>query len=158
MDRGCSLVEKSTALRIIKNARRKKLIQALMELNGKADIREVVRRVAENEGGGESSSKLRKSVYVSIVQVHIPMMEEAGLIKYDPQQSVIQLNRLPSELKYYLEVVEEGDIPWSVYYLILSSVGLAVGLILGNFLASVLSTLILFTSVFQLRKTYKLRK
>jgi len=151
-------VEKSTALRIIKNARRKKLIQALMELNGKADIREVVRRVAENEGGGESSSKLRKSVYVSIVQVHIPMMEEAGLIKYDPQQSVIQLNRLPSELKYYLEVVEEGDIPWSVYYLILSSVGLAVGLILGNFLASVLSTLILFTSVFQLRKTYKLRK
>jgi len=151
-------MEKSTALQIVKNSRRKKMIQALLELHGKADIREVVRRVAEKEGGGESSSRLRKSVYVSIVQVHIPMMEEAGLINYDPQQSVIQLNRLPSELKYYLEVVEEGDIPWSVYYLILSSVGLAVGLILGNFLASVLSTLILFTSVFQLRKTYKLRK
>ena len=148
----------SNLLQIVQNTRRKKVIEVLLELQGKADIREVVRRVAESEGGGESSSKLRKSVYVSIVQVHIPKMEEAGLLKYDPQQSVIQLNRLPRELKYYLEVVEEGDIPWSVYYLIFSSVGLAVGLILGNFLATVLSTLVLATSVFQLRKTYKLRR
>jgi hypothetical protein len=145
-------------LQIIQNERRKKVIEVLMELNGRADVREVVRRVAERESGGEPSGKLKKSVYVSIIQVHIPKMEEAGLIKYDPQMSVLQLNKLPSELKYYLEVVEEGDIPWSMYYLILSSVGLAVGLILQNYLASALASLIVLTSLFQLKKTYKLKK
>jgi len=145
-------------LQIIQNERRKKVIEVLMELNGRADVREVVRRVAERESRGEPSGKLKKSVYVSIIQVHIPKMEEAGLIKYDPQMSVLQLNKLPNELKYYLEVVEEGDIPWSMYYLILSSVGLAVGLILQNYLASALASLIVLTSLFQLKKTYKLKK
>lgn len=124
---------------IVQNSRRRALLKILRDLGGESCLREIVRRIAENEGDLDSDKRLLKSVHVSLLQTHLPKMESAGLIQYDRVTSTVHLLELPSEFRYYLEIVEKHDIPWSLYYLILSGLGVGFSMFLGNFLAIVLS-------------------
>ena len=124
---------------ILQNSRRRLLIKVLDEMGGEGCLREVVRRLAKREHVSGATRNLVKSIHVSMLQTHIPKMENAGLIKYDRVTDTVHLLELPAEFRYHLEVVEKHDVPWSVYYLTLSLLGVALSLVLGNFLAVVLS-------------------
>ena len=126
-------------LQIIQNDRRRSFIKILRDLGGKACLREVVRRIAEVEGE-PTGGGVTESVRVSMLQTHIPKMRSAGLIEYDQVTDTVHLLELPPEFRYYLEAVERRDIPWGLYYLVLSAFGVVVSLVLGNFLAVALAS------------------
>jgi len=149
-------MEEPLLLQIIQNPRRKKLIELLIDQNGEIDIREAVDTMAKLETEGEPSNRVKKSIYVSMVQSHIPFMEEAGLISYIPEESKIRLNRVPKRLKYYLEVSEEGDISWPSYYIILSVTGLVLSVAIWNLVAIIFSALTFISALVHLRSIYKL--
>ena len=55
---------------------------------------ELAERVAAEENGvprEELSSAQRKRVYVSLYQTHVPKMEDAGLVDYDQETSMVSL-------------------------------------------------------------------
>jgi len=118
----------SDLLSLLSNPRRRRIITVLHEVGGEACIREVVRRVAEMEMGAPSDWRSRKSVYTGIIQNHLPKMSRAGLVEYDRGDDIIRL--LPKGKHYYLETTEKGDVPWCVYYLIISFAWLLSGLLL----------------------------
>lgn len=127
------------------------VIKALREVGGTACLREVVRRVATMENGAPPSKSLKKSVYTGIVQNHLPKLRLAGLVEYDRATDALRLIDLPSNYRYHLEAVEKGDVPWCLYYLTLSIVGIFSGLLFAaytNFWAGSLLTVILSASLF----------
>jgi DNA-binding transcriptional ArsR family regulator len=121
----------SDFLSLLSNPRRRRIIAVLHEVGGEACVREVVRRVAEMEKGAPSDWRSRKSVYTGIIQNHLPRMSRAGIIEYDKEKDILRL--LPKGKHYYLETTEKGDIPWSVYYLVMSFVQVISGLILAAY-------------------------
>lgn len=82
-------------------------------------------------------------------------MERAGLIEYNDQKGTIQLLGIPPEVRYHLEFVEKHDIPWSVYYLILSGAGIFLSLVFKNLLAATLSVSFLSRSLINWIQTRK---
>ena len=121
----------SDFLSLLGNPRRRKIITILHEVGGEACVREVVRRVAEMEKGVPSDWRSRKSIYTGIIQNHLPKMRRAGLVEYDRVNDIIRL--LPKGKHYYLEATERGDIPWCMYYLVLSFIQVLSGLILAAY-------------------------
>lgn len=148
--------------KILQNSRRMMIIKVLLQLGGTACLREVVRRIATLENGDTPSRRLRKSVYTSILQNHLPKMEMAGLIEYERETDVLHLMDLPRSYRYYIEAVEKRDLPWCLYYLALSAVGIFSGLLFaaytdfwaGSLLTIILSSLLFVSAVFHTASTY----
>lgn len=147
---------------ILQNSRRMMIIKVLLEVGGTACLREVVRRVAKLEKGALPSRSLRKSVYTSILQNHLPKMRLAGLVEYDRKTDALHLMNLPRNYRYLLEAVEKGDVPWCLYYLTLSVVGIFSGLFFaaythfwaGSLLTVILSVSLFVSAVFHTARTY----
>ena len=146
------MIENNDVFHIIQNFRRRTLITTLRELGGKACLREIVRRIAEKESG-YYDRRLLKSIHVSLLQTHLPKMEGAGIIKYNEKTGVVQLLEFPRDAKLYLEFVERGDIPWSLYYLLLSIPVFIISLALGNLLATISSLCFLTTAIIHYSQT-----
>lgn len=121
------LSRSSDVLTLLSNFRRREILRVLLDLGGEASLREVVRRVAEKERGTTPDRRLRKSVYTGIIQTHLPKLNMAGIVEYDKGMDTLRLLYLPDEYRYYLETVEVGDIPWSLYYLAISTLGVVAG-------------------------------
>ena len=62
-------------------------------------------------------------MYNSLQQTHLPELDDAGLIEYE--RGTAELTDRADELDVYLEVVPEREVPWSIYYLALWGVCLA---------------------------------
>jgi len=114
---------------ILGNSRRLLLIEYLRNSEGKAELREVVEYIAEREGS--TDRKHRKSVYVSLIQTHIPKLEREGVITF--KHGVITLIRVPDDVTIYMETVKKNDISWSSFYIGLSAIFLVAGIYIRNF-------------------------
>jgi len=138
---------------IVQNPRRRYFIKALIDLDGEASLRELVRRIAKTIGN-PGDKKLVKSIYISMIQNHIPKMERVGLIKYDRLNGTVYLLKLPQELRYYLYANEDmKNEAWNIYYLTLSIAGIITSLILKNYLAGMISICFLVISIFHLSQS-----
>ncbi|NJE25739.1 hypothetical protein E3E22_03695 [Thermococcus sp. MV5] len=136
---------------ILGNDRRMLLIRYLQECDGKADLRDIVDFIAEEEG--RTDRKHRKSVYVSLIQTHIPKMERAGIIKFD--HHIVTLLEIPENVDVYMEVVGKHDISWSVFYAGVSIIFAITGLWLNNLPLVIVSGIYLCLSIIQHFKTYR---
>ena len=98
---------------ILGNNRRMFMIEFLQMKDGHAELRELVEYIAEREGA--TDRKHRKSVYVSLVQTHIPKLEREGVITF--RRGVVTLLKIPDDVTVYMEVVNKHDISWSIFYM-----------------------------------------
>lgn len=113
---------------ILGNDRRMLMIEFLQKRDGHADLRDVVEYIAAREG--DTDRRHRKSVYVSLVQTHIPKLQREGVISFD--RGVVTLLRIPEDVTVYMEVVNKHDISWSVFYMGSSVMFILAGLYLGS--------------------------
>lgn len=114
------------------NPRRKCILELLSENGGEASVEEIISRILAFENK-ERNHKSRKSVYVSLMQTHIPRLEKEGIVRYDKKLGKIILINMPDDLKMYIETVGKFDIPWSVYYLSLSILMFLIGFFFNSF-------------------------
>ncbi|WP_297068659.1 hypothetical protein [Thermococcus sp.] len=114
---------------ILGNDRRMLLIEFLKEKNGSADLRDLVNYIAEKEGN--TNRKHRKSVYVSLIQTHLPRLEREGVIAFE--HGTVTLLRIPNDVTVYMEVVKKNDISWSTFYIGTSMIFLVLGAYLRSF-------------------------
>ena len=75
---------------ILSNDRRRLAIEEVKLADEAVSVREVSEKIATYESGeSPPPRKLRQSVYVSLIQTHLPKLESAGVIAYDEQQKTI---------------------------------------------------------------------
>lgn len=136
---------------ILGNDRRLLLLRFLQNNNGKAELREIVDFIAENEG--QNDRKHRKSVYVSLLQTHIPKMERAGIIKFD--HNTVTLLKVPEDVDVYMEVVSKHDVSWNTFYSGVSVLFALLGVWLNNIPLVIISAIYFALSIIQHFKTYR---
>jgi len=110
---------------LLSNHRRRYTLHYLERNNGRAELGELAEQLAAWENGIEKediSYDQRKRVYTSLQQVHLPQMDELGIVVFDEREGVTTQTQGAEELDFYFEVVGRRDIPWSVFYLLLAGV------------------------------------
>lgn len=137
---------------ILGNERRMLLIEFLQMRNGSAELRDIVEYIAEKEGN--TDRKHRKSVYVSLMQTHIPKLEREGILTFE--RGVITLLQVPDNVTLYMEVVQKNDISWSVFYAGISFIFAITALWFGNFLLLIASLTYLLVAGIQHKRTYRI--
>ncbi len=113
-------LSKSDIFGILQNDRRRCVLEILHK-KGNQSIRSLSEEIARLEAGEDHpKSTIRKSIYVSLLQTHIPKMENLGVINYDQENDFVELLPAASNFDIYMETVKKGDIPWSHFYIGLS--------------------------------------
>ena len=109
-----------TVFEILKNRRRRDILQYLWNHDGSADIGELAEHIAALENDIEVaalSSSQRKRVYIGLYQCHLPKMDDAGIVGFDKHRGTIELCDTAAELAPYLTGNAEETTavsPWSL--------------------------------------------
>ena len=112
---------------LLQNRRRRAVLNYLRTNDTEATIDELAEYIAAAENGISTknlSSQQRKRVYVSLYQIHLPMMDDAGVVNYDSDRGTVVLGDL-SYVGQFLPGVDTG-VPRYLY------VALAVAALAGG--------------------------
>jgi hypothetical protein len=123
---GEGLVDRETVFDILSNRRRRYVLHHLRTEDGRTDIRSLSERIAAWENGREAervTSKERKRVYTALHQSHLPKMDRAGVVRYDPDRGTVELTEASAEFDVYLDVVPRSELNWGEFYLGLGVLG-----------------------------------
>lgn len=104
---------------ILKNARRRHVLEYLREHGGPVDIGELSNYVAARETGidvAELCNQERKRVYVALYQCHLPRLKEAGVVSHDPDDGIVPDEAAPQLYRYLPPYTLPPD-RWYQYYL-----------------------------------------
>lgn len=121
-------LSKNEAFHVLSNQRRRYALHYLQQRDGQAELSDLAEQVAAWENDTSVSavdSDVRKSVYISLHQSHLPKMDEIGVVEYDRDRNTVSLADNAAQLAIHLEVVPERHLPWSEVYLGLSAVAAA---------------------------------
>ena len=113
---------------VFSNARRRMAVRYLKTHNGSCDLAPLVEQVAawENDVDPENVTRAqRRRVYISLYQTHLPMLEEHGIVDWEPDAHAIEL--LPNEKTFepYLDRHPQSAVSWHYTYALLSIAGVA---------------------------------
>jgi hypothetical protein len=122
--RGRPAPTRSAIFETLSSPRRRCVLHYLKRNDGTATVGEMARTLAAWEADippEAVDSRARKRVYTSLYQVHLPKMDGEGFLEYDRRGGFVTLTDRAETLDVQLEVVDGNDIPWSEFYLGLSS-------------------------------------
>lgn len=114
---------------LLSNHRRRFTLHYLQQAENGTELGELAEQIAawENEIPQEEISyDQRKRVYTSLQQVHLPRMDDMGVVEFDDREGTITMGPAAEEIEIYMEVVGGREIPWSLFYTALGLVNFAV--------------------------------
>ncbi|MFC5366347.1 DUF7344 domain-containing protein [Salinirubrum litoreum] len=118
-------LDESEVYDILRNDRRRFVIEHLKQSSGRATVGSLADQLASEESGESPPPKnVRQSVYVSLHQTHLPRLDEAGVVAYDPDSKEVELLDGADAVTVYMEVVEEYGLSTNELYVALSVLGL----------------------------------
>jgi len=112
---------------LLSNRRRRHALHYLRQEDRPVGLYELSEQLSAWENGVSRDAvthKQRKRVYTALKQTHLPRMDEAGVVEFDVGQSVVEPGNL-DDVQVYLDVVPEGHVRRSEFYLALGAVGAA---------------------------------
>lgn len=113
---------------ILKNGRRRRVIQYLMDTEEEVTLSDLAEHIAAIENDttpARLTSSQRKRVYVGLYQCHLPKMDDAGVIEYNQARGIIRATeQLPEFHDYLNPSSDDTDREWYRYYAGASSLGL----------------------------------
>lgn len=110
---------------VLRNERRQMVLKFLRDSDGVISARELSERIAETESGeSPPPSNLRRSVYISLHQTHLPKLHQMEIVDYDQSSKTVELKERGREVSVYMETVPRYGISWSEFYLGVSVLGL----------------------------------
>jgi len=108
---------------VLSNERRQMTLALLEEEGGAMSARELSERIAERETGESPPPRnIRQSAYISLLQTHLPKLDELDVVEYDDSQKTVRLSSGADQLSTFLETESKPSI--DRYYLSLSLIGL----------------------------------
>lgn len=101
---------------ILSNSRRRRLLYYLEKRDGSAELRELARLIATAESDSDTEevpSDAIRRVYISLYQLHVPNLQEFGLVEYDEDTTLVSMTERVDEM-FELFVMKTS--PWPRYY------------------------------------------
>ncbi len=111
---------------VFSNARRRQAVRYLKRQGGVCDLSPLVEQVAawENEiGTDEVTRTQRRRVYISLYQTHLPMLEDHGIVDWDPDTHTIDLLPSSEVFEPYLDRQVGYQRPWHRIYAGVTALG-----------------------------------
>lgn len=111
-------LDESQIHNVLRNERRRETIRYLRETGDSLAVDDLAEHIATLETGESPPPRnVRKSVYVSLHQTHLPKLDDLGIVEYDQQSKELTLEDQARQVEVYMEVVPEHDVSWATYYL-----------------------------------------
>lgn len=110
----------STVFEVLQKRRRRYAFHYLRQQGEEVSIGDLSDHVAAWESGTSVEGvdlSARQRVYVSLLQNHLPKMDEEDMVTFDPDSGTVALTNNAAALDIYLETVPRNDILWAQYYL-----------------------------------------
>lgn len=107
-----SVLTKGEIFDLLKNSRRRKILEYLREHDGSAKLDELAEHIAADENDitvQQLSSDQRKRVYIGLYQCHLPKMDTLGVVEYDKNRGTVELQDSVSSLVPYMEGTDDGN-------------------------------------------------
>ena len=129
------------------NSRRRRLLYSLADAGGEASLDELATSVAAAEqdlAETEVTDSQGRQVFIPLYQMHVPRLEEAGVVTYDSETGMVRLTDTDPILDPIVRRPSTSR-RWSHYYILwsLTGVTVAVAAWLGAILATRTAWLIL---------------
>ncbi len=114
---------------VLRNDRRRAVIESLLEDGDHGTIRDLSERIAPFESGEDPPPRnIRQSVYVSLHQTHLPKLEGLGIVDYDTDSKDIELRDRATCVKAYMGQNRETTTRIELAYVILGTLGVLLAL------------------------------
>lgn len=94
---------------VLATARRREALRYLEANGGETTLPDLTEYLGEQEGRDPDNPGELKAVYVSLVQNHIPLLEEAGIVRYNKDRRLISLTDRADLVLPYLHVQERRE-------------------------------------------------
>jgi hypothetical protein len=103
---------------VLSNSRRRGAFQQLAVGGERTmSVRELSVRLATEESGQSPPPRgLRESVYSSLHQTHLPLLDELGVVSYDRDARTVSLCEHAHEVGRYMEVTPHRGVTWAELY------------------------------------------
>ncbi len=131
---GDETLDEGTIHDVLRNDRRRLVIESLREGGGTADVSDLAESIAARESGTDPPpTNKRQSVYVSLHQTHLPKLDDLDIVAYDPNGREVELRDRVEEVEIYMEVVPKYGLSWGEFYFgwgllgVLTTVGAGIG-------------------------------
>ena len=133
---------------ILKNRRRREVLQYLRESENEVTLGEVAEHIAaiENDTTVDAiSSSERKRVYVGLYQCHLPKMDDMNIVSFNQNRGRIELAENAAQLEPFIEEESEERLEWYKYYAGIAAIAgiLFLGTVAAGISSALTSTLIL---------------
>ena len=100
---------------VLSNSRRRKTLEFIRE-RGALSHAELAELIAEAETGESPPPRnIRRSVYVSLQQTHLPKLSDENIVVRHPESDELVLGEDVGDVAVYLEVVPERELAWSEF-------------------------------------------
>ena len=110
---------------ILSNSRRRAVLTYLKSEQGTLEVSDLATRIAERETDTSPPPRdLRRSVYNSLLQTHLPKLDSKDVIEFDDDQKIVTVSDSARDVDIYMEVVTPYGITWSEYYRLLAVLAL----------------------------------
>lgn len=110
---------------VLRNERRTQTLKTLSQTGETMTLRELSERLAALETGETPPPRnIRESVYNSLHQVHLPKLDELGVVEYDRNRKLVSLAEGYSQVTIHMEVTSADNVSWATYYLVLGILAL----------------------------------
>jgi hypothetical protein len=125
LDRAEEELDETRIHDVLSNERRRLVIELLQGCDDGLTVRELSERIAAVESGeSPPPSALRRSVYVSLQQTHVPKLDRLDVVAFDEEAKTVSLRPEASQVDVYMEVVPQYGISWGEYDLGVAVLGL----------------------------------
>jgi predicted transcriptional regulator len=98
----------SAAFDLLRDARRRGVLYTVMQ-NGRTSVSELARRIAAWQSAEGDESPDAVTVETSLVHVHLPKLDDAGVIEYDHEERTVRPAEAASELDPLLAQTRERE-------------------------------------------------
>lgn len=118
-------VPDSDVFTILSSPRRRHTLEYLRRHDERVALRDLAEAIATVESGENPAPRgVRHTVYVSLHQTHLPMLDEAGVLAYDADRKLVSLLDSARDVERYMTMTTAFGVSWAEYYRALGVVGL----------------------------------
>jgi hypothetical protein len=104
-------LSRQTRFELLRTRRRREVLGHLFETGESSDLRDLSEVIAARENGVDRADVTydqRTRVYTTLRQNHLPKLDEADVVDFDPRSGAVSLGPAAAELRPYLELDPSG--------------------------------------------------
>lgn len=138
---------------VLRNERRRLVIDLLQSGNGAVSVRELSEEIGSIESESNPPPRnIKQSVYVSLLQTHLPKLDDLGIINYESEGKMVNVDGRLKDVTVFMETVPKYGISRIEYYAALGFLGMLVlfAAEIGTPVLSSVPTLVLANAIFLL--------